>query len=163
MENQLQTIVNTTLNVTIRTLTIEGEPWFVAKDICAALEHTNVTVALGRLDDDEKGITSIYTLGGAQKMSIVNEFGLYNLILGSRKPEAKMFKRWVTHEVLPYSQDRILLTAQKAICKEVLLLMRLKEFVTPPTAKPRALMISMKSENLLKPLQIPLIFLLMQL
>lgn len=85
----------------IRVLEIDGEPWFVAADVCRALEHTNTAVALDRLDDDEKGVSSIYTPGGNQQMSIVNEPGLYSLVLGSRKPEAKAFKRWITHEVLP--------------------------------------------------------------
>jgi anti-repressor protein len=77
------------------------EPLFVAIDLCAVLGMANTADALGRLDDDEKGIVLIYTLGGAQEMSVVTESGLYSLILGSRKPEAKAFKRWVTHEVLP--------------------------------------------------------------
>ena len=58
-------------------------------------------VALSRLDDDEKGVSSIDTLGGVQTMATVNESGLYSLIMGSRKPEAKRFKKWVTAEVLP--------------------------------------------------------------
>ncbi len=87
---------------TLRTTTgADGEPWFVAADICAALEIGNTTMALVRLDDDEKGVSSIDTLGGAQHMATVNESGLYSLILGSRKPEAKRFKKWVTAEVLP--------------------------------------------------------------
>lgn len=61
----------------------------------------NVTKALLTLDDDEKGLTIIQTPGGPQKINIINEPGLYSLILRSRKPEAKQFKRWVTHEVLP--------------------------------------------------------------
>lgn len=83
----------------MRTVLIEGEPWFVAADVCSALEIDRT--ATRRLDDDEKGVYSTHTLGGPQEASIVNEFGLYSLILGSRKPEAKAFKRWVTHEVLP--------------------------------------------------------------
>lgn len=77
----------------------DGEPWFVAADVLDALGLDRK--ALERLDDDEKGVSSIHTLGGAQDMTVVNESGLYNLILGSRKPQAKAFKRWVTHEVLP--------------------------------------------------------------
>ena len=79
----------------------DGEPWFVAADVCAALTIGNNRDVLARLDDDEKGVGSIDTLGGKQDMAVVNESGLYALILGSRKPEAKRFKRWVTHEVLP--------------------------------------------------------------
>ncbi|MBL0419783.1 Bro-N domain-containing protein [Ramlibacter sp. AW1] len=77
------------------------EPWFVAADVCAALDLPETHKAIARLDDDEKGRNSIPTPGGNQDMSVVNESGLFNLVLGSRKPEAKRFKRWVTHEVLP--------------------------------------------------------------
>jgi prophage antirepressor-like protein len=77
------------------------EPWFVAADVCSALELPETHKAIARLDDDEKGRNSIPTPGGSQEMSVVNESGLFNLVLGSRKPEAKRFKRWVTHEVLP--------------------------------------------------------------
>lgn len=82
----------------IRTTTIDGEPWFVAVDVCRALEHSNVSSALERLDDDER---SKLNLGRQGETNIVNEPGLYTLVLGSRKPEAKAFKRWITHEVLP--------------------------------------------------------------
>ena len=78
-----------------------GQPWFVAADVCAALDLPDTHKAIARLDDDEKGRNSIPTPGGQQDMSVVNESGLYNLVLGSRKPEAKRFKRWITHEVLP--------------------------------------------------------------
>ena len=78
-----------------------GEPWFVAADVCAALDLPETHKAVARLDDDEKGRNSIPTPGGNQEMTVVNESGLFNLVLGSRKPEAKRFKRWVTHEVLP--------------------------------------------------------------
>lgn len=79
----------------------DGQPWFVAADVCAALDLPETHKAIARLDDDEKGRNSIPTPGGLQEMSVVNESGLYNLVLGSRKPEAKRFKRWITHEVLP--------------------------------------------------------------
>lgn len=79
----------------------DGEPWFVAADVCAALHLPETHKAVMRLDDDEKGRNSIPTPGGEQEMTVVNEAGLYSLVLGSRKPEAKRFKRWVTHEVLP--------------------------------------------------------------
>lgn len=85
----------------IRTVMQNDEPWFVAADVCKALDHSNSRMALERLDEDEKGVSLIYTLGGDQEMSIVNEPGLYALVLGSRKPEAKVFKRWITHEVIP--------------------------------------------------------------
>lgn len=86
---------------TIRAIEKDGEPWFVAADVCRALELGEVHVAMRRLDDDEKGRCSIPTLGGTQEMTIVNEPGLYSVVLGSRKPEAKAFKRWITHEVIP--------------------------------------------------------------
>lgn len=88
----------------IRTMTKDGEPWFVAADVCRALEITNVGNALARLDDDEKSSirsTDVTSNGGNPNVSIVNEPGLYTLVLGSRKPEAKTFKRWITHEVIP--------------------------------------------------------------
>lgn len=85
----------------IRVLMRDDAPWFVAADICRALDLINTTDALGRLDEDEKGLDSIYTLGGQQEVRVVSEHGLYSLVLGSRKPEAKPFKRWITHEVLP--------------------------------------------------------------
>lgn len=86
----------------VRVITDEqGEPWFVAADVCACLAIRNPSDALSRLDDDEKGLGSTETPGGEQSMTTVNEPGLYNLVLGSRKSEAKRFKRWVTHEVLP--------------------------------------------------------------
>lgn len=85
----------------VRTVVQDGEPWFVARDVCKALEVANSRDAVSRLDDDEKGVVLTDTLGGAQKTAIVSESGLYTLVLGSRKPEAKQFKRWITHEVIP--------------------------------------------------------------
>lgn len=78
---------------------VQGEPWFVAADVLSTISLDRK--ALERLDDDEKGVNSIHTPGGIQEMTTVNEPGLYALVLGSRKAEAKRFKRWVTHEVLP--------------------------------------------------------------
>ena len=85
----------------VRVVECEGEPWFVAKDVCECLELTDVSKTISLLDDDEKGTNSIRTPGGEQQMLVVSEPGLYSLILRSRKPEAKAFKRWVTHEILP--------------------------------------------------------------
>ncbi len=80
----------------------QGEPWFVAADVCAALSLPNTTRALERLDQDEQALISIQGISrGNDEVNVVNEPGLYGLVLGSRKPEAKRFKRWVTHEVLP--------------------------------------------------------------
>lgn len=85
----------------VRTVMINGEPWFVAADVCRALEIKNSRDAMTRLDDDEKDVALTDTLGGAQTSTVVNESGLYALVLGSRKPEAKAFKRWITHDVIP--------------------------------------------------------------
>lgn len=85
----------------IRTAVIDGEPWFVAVDVCRALEIVNSRDALTRIDEDEKGVVLTDTPGGKQEVTTVNEPGLYSLVLGSRKPEAKVFKRWITHEVIP--------------------------------------------------------------
>ena len=83
----------------IRVVEHSGAPWFVANDICAILEIDRTQTR--RLDDDEKGVALIDTPGGKQEMSIISEPGLYSLVLRSRKPEAKAFKRWIVHEVLP--------------------------------------------------------------
>lgn len=77
----------------------DGEPWFVAKDVLDVLDLDKT--ALRKLDEDEKGVDSIHTPGGEQQMTIVTEPGFYKLVMRSRKPEAKAFQRWVTHEVLP--------------------------------------------------------------
>ena len=100
MENKLMIFENETFGK-VRTLTIGGEAWFVAADVCKALDLGNPSMTVERLDDDEKGISTIDTLGGKQRMAIINEPGLYSLVLSSRKPEAKAFKRWITHEVIP--------------------------------------------------------------
>ena len=85
----------------VRIVDRDGEPWFVAKDVCEALGIAKVDSAIRSLDEDEKDAHSMSTLGGNQEMTVVSEAGLYSLIMRSRKPEAKTFKRWVTHEVLP--------------------------------------------------------------
>lgn len=83
----------------VRVVQKDGEPWFVAADVCRVLEHTNVSMALDRLDDDEKAKLNLGLPGGPT--NCVNEPGLYSLVLGSRKPEARAFKRWITHDVIP--------------------------------------------------------------
>jgi len=99
--NELKTFQNPKFG-TIRTTTINGEPWFVAADVCKALEIQNHKDAIGRLDEDEKtGVDLTDPHGRVQNTNCVNEPGLYALVLGSRKPEAKAFKRWITHEVIP--------------------------------------------------------------
>jgi anti-repressor protein len=85
----------------VRVLGIDGEPWWVASDVCDILGLSNMHSSLALLDEDEKGVHSMDTPGGAQQVTVVSEPGLYSLILRSRKPAAKAFKRWVTHEVLP--------------------------------------------------------------
>lgn len=79
----------------------QGEPWFVAKDVCQVLDIQSHRGSISLLDEDEKGVYTVDSPSGQQEMTIINEPGLYSLILRSRKPEAKRFKRWVTHEVLP--------------------------------------------------------------
>ena len=94
---------------TVRTVRIDGEPWFAAVDVCGVLGLDPSTSVTGRrskgyadgLDADEKGTAIFGTLGGRQEMLIVSEPGLYSLIMRSHKPEAKSFQRWITHEVLP--------------------------------------------------------------
>ncbi len=79
----------------------DGEPWFVAADVCDALELRDTSNVVARLDDDERGTHTVRTPSGDQEMLIINESGLYSLVLTSRKPEAKKFKKWVTGTVLP--------------------------------------------------------------
>ena len=105
MENKLMIFENEAFGK-VRTLNLNGEPWFVAADVCKALELGNPSMTVERLDDDEKGISTIDTLGGKQRMAIINEPGLYSLVITSRKPEAKAFKRWITHEVIPAIRKR---------------------------------------------------------
>lgn len=85
----------------IRTLLIEDQPWFVANDVSAALLYSEASAMTRHLDEDEKGLSIVQTLGGDQEMLVINESGLYSAILRSRKAEAKRFKKWVTSEVLP--------------------------------------------------------------
>lgn len=86
----------------VRIVEIQSQPWFVAKDVCDCLELNNSRQALARLDGDEKNtvILNDGTPGNPEK-AVVNEYGLYSLVLSSRKPEAREFKRWITHEVIP--------------------------------------------------------------
>ncbi|MED1128845.1 Bro-N domain-containing protein [Bacillus paralicheniformis] len=101
--NELQKVFNYQ-DQQVRTVVKDGEPWFVAKDVCNVLEIGNSRQALARLDDDESmsfEMTHPQSPSKTIMMQAVNEAGLYTLILGSRKPEAKQFKRWITHEVIP--------------------------------------------------------------
>ena len=122
MDNKIEVFKNEQFGE-IRTALIENEPWFVAIDVCRALEIGNSSQAISRLDADEKMITLISNEGnkrGNPNMTVVNEPGLYTLILSSRKPEAKAFKRWITHDVIPmirktggYMTDSLLERIQK--------------------------------------------------
>ena len=85
----------------VRSVLQAGEPWFVAADVCTILALTNSRQKVSNLDENEKGVTNAYTLVGEQKVAIVSESGLYQLIFSSRKPQAKAFRRWVTGTVLP--------------------------------------------------------------
>lgn len=96
--NELQVFRNEEFGE-VRTVSREDGPWFVAADVCRVLEHSNVSVALDRVDEDEKAKLNLGLPGG--ETNCVSESGLYELIMGSRKPQAKAFKRWVKHDVLP--------------------------------------------------------------
>ena len=103
--NELQVFTNDTFGE-VRTIVNGNEPWFVAADVCRALELTNNRMAVDRLDEDEKADVSLTDTSSngvtqSRTFTIVNEPGLYSLVLGSRKPEARAFKRWITHEVVP--------------------------------------------------------------
>lgn len=99
MNNALQTL--NYQEHPIRMVEKDGAPWWVLADVCRVLNLSNSRRVAERLDADEKGVTLGDTPGGPQNMTIINESGLYSVILRSDKPEAKAFKRWVTHEVLP--------------------------------------------------------------
>jgi len=100
----------------VRTIAIDGEPYFVGKDIAVILGYSNPRDALAKhVDDEDKGVAKCDTLGGIQDLTVINESGLYSLILSSKLPTAKKFKRWVTSEVLPairrhgiYAVDEVL-------------------------------------------------------
>lgn len=99
--NQLEIFKNREFGE-IRTVTIDGEPWFVGRDVAEILGYSNPRDALAKhVDDEDKGVAKCDTLGGIQDLTIINESGLYSLILSSKMPTAKRFKRWVTSEVLP--------------------------------------------------------------
>ena len=85
----------------IRVIMLCADPWFVANDACDCLNIANVSQACQTLDEDEKGICKVDTLGGKQDMMLISESGLYTLVMRSNKPEAKVFRKWVTSEVLP--------------------------------------------------------------
>ena len=101
MENNIQVFSNEEFG-DVRTVTIDGEPWFVGKDVAEILGYSNTRKALAdHVDKEDKGVTKCDTLGGVQDLTVINESGLYSLILSSKMPNAKKFKSWVTSEVLP--------------------------------------------------------------
>lgn len=86
----------------IRTIEKDGEPWFVGKDVAIALGYNNPRDAFKKhIDEEDKGVAKCDTLGGTQETTIINESGLYSLVLSSKLPGAKQFKRWITSEVIP--------------------------------------------------------------
>lgn len=86
----------------IRTVDIDNEPWFVGKDVAAALGYVEPTkAAREKVDPEDRGVSEIDTPSGTQQMTIINESGLYALVLSSKLPTAKAFKRWITHDVIP--------------------------------------------------------------
>lgn len=113
--NEMTTFTNSEFGA-VRTMTIDGEPWFVGKDVASILGYANSRDALAkRVDDEDKGVANCDSLGGKQEAIVINESGLYSLVLSSKLPTAKRFKRWVTGEVLPalrkhgiYAADEIL-------------------------------------------------------
>ena len=116
--NELTIFENENLG-TVRTITTDSETWFIAGDVCRILGLTNTTMVMQRLDEDER---SKFNLGRQGMAAVVNESGLYNLIMSSRKPEAKQFKKWVTSEVLPsirkhgmYAMDELINNPDLAI------------------------------------------------
>lgn len=84
-----------------RTIEIDGEPWFVAKDVCDVLGISNARDAISSLDEDEKLVSALPTSGQIRNVNLINESGLYNLIFKSKKESAKRFRKWVTKEVIP--------------------------------------------------------------
>ena len=102
METKSIQVFNNTEFGEIRSMTIDGEPWFVGKDVAAALGYKESAKAIREhIDDEDKGVSVLDTPGGKQKTVIINESGMYSLILSSKLEGAKRFKRWVTSEILP--------------------------------------------------------------
>ena len=100
----------------VRTIVKNNEPWFVGKDVADALGYKETAKAIReRVDDDDKGVSILDTPGGKQKMTIINESGLYSLILSSKLPTARKFKHWVTSEVLPDIRKHGLYAKQSVI------------------------------------------------
>lgn len=111
----------------VRTIVKDGSVWWVAKDVCSALEIKNNRDVVARLEGDEKGVGLFDTLGGKQKLSIVNESGLYNIVFLSRKPNAKKFRRWITHDVLPSIRKHGLYAVDEVLVNPDILIKALEE------------------------------------
>ncbi len=119
MENKITTFSSEEFG-NVRTMMIDGDPWFAVIDVCKALEIKNPSQAISRLDNDEKFTTLISNEGAATRhsqMAFVNEPGLYTLVLSSRKPEAKAFRRWITHEVLPTIRKHGMYISDPLLCE----------------------------------------------
>ena len=120
ISNSLQTFTNETIGANVRVVIQNGEPLFVAKDVCKALDLSDTGRAVERLDSDESTRIEIDHPQSPQKnieVIVVNEYGLYNLIPGSRKPSAKQFKRWITHEVIPSIRKHGIYATDEAVDK----------------------------------------------
>ena len=101
---------------TVRTVIRNGEPWFIGKDVAASLGYRETAKAIREhVDPDDKGVSVLDTPGGMQQMTVINESGMYSLILSSKLPSARQFKRWVTHDVLPAIRSRGLYATPDAI------------------------------------------------
>lgn len=101
MENKMEIFKNDEFG-SVRIVMLDGEPWFVGKDVATILGYTNPQRAIrDHIDDEDKGVTEMVTPGGKQNLPIISESGLYSLILSSKLPTARKFKRWVTAEILP--------------------------------------------------------------
>ena len=101
MENNMKVFENKEFGF-VRTVMVGNEPWFAGKDVAAALGYKNPQEAVRtHIYDEDKGVSEILTPGGTQKLTVINESGLYSLILASKIPSARAFKKWVTSEILP--------------------------------------------------------------
>lgn len=98
MTNEIAKVFSSERFGNVRVVMVDGEPWFVGKDICDALDIKNVTQVLQKLEPDER---SMFNIGRQGNANVINEYGVYSIVMSSRKPEAREFKRWVNHEVLP--------------------------------------------------------------
>lgn len=153
MEKHIQVFNNTEFGE-IRTMEINGEPWFVGKDIAAALGYSNPRKAIGdHVDEEDKGVTKCDTLGGGQNLTIINESGMYSLILSSKLEGAKRFKRWVTSEVLPSIRKTGAFATDSAAAEYKARELRIKEMNAQArliNAETRRLLILQKEKGLSK-------------